>query len=169
MGGERKGREGAFGSPRIVPRYSLRPSRELQSLRIPCGELFVSLFALSPSSQSGSSSPINSLLLLSSPVTPPTVHNRISYHILSTMSVVSLLGVKVLNNPAPFTASYQFEITFECLEQLQKGKLFHKENPPSHPCFFLLTFYSRSRMETDLRRIRHLVIQPCPPSSSSTH
>ncbi|KAF7519465.1 hypothetical protein PCG10_009995 [Penicillium crustosum] len=36
------------------------------------------------------------------------------------MSVVSLLGVKNLNNPAPFTASYQFEITFECLEQLQK-------------------------------------------------
>ncbi|KAL6235739.1 histone chaperone [Aspergillus navahoensis] len=36
------------------------------------------------------------------------------------MSVVSLLGVKVLNNPAPFTSSYQFEITFECLEQLQK-------------------------------------------------
>ncbi|KAJ5760984.1 hypothetical protein N7520_008140 [Penicillium odoratum] len=36
------------------------------------------------------------------------------------MSVVSLLGVKILNNPATFTASYQFEITFECLEQLQK-------------------------------------------------
>ncbi|EEP82626.1 histone chaperone cia1 [Uncinocarpus reesii 1704] len=36
------------------------------------------------------------------------------------MSVVSLLGVRVLNNPAPFTAPYEFEITFECLEQLQK-------------------------------------------------
>ncbi|KAJ5924681.1 Histone chaperone asf1 [Penicillium verhagenii] len=36
------------------------------------------------------------------------------------MSVVSLLGVKILNNPATFTASYQFEITFECLEQLHK-------------------------------------------------
>ncbi|MCJ1375867.1 Histone chaperone asf1 [Loxospora ochrophaea] len=36
------------------------------------------------------------------------------------MSVVSLLGVKVLNNPAKFSDSYQFEITFECLEQLQK-------------------------------------------------
>ncbi|KAJ5211682.1 Histone deposition protein Asf1 [Penicillium cinerascens] len=36
------------------------------------------------------------------------------------MSVVSLLGVKVLNNPAHFSSSYQFEITFECLEQLQK-------------------------------------------------
>jgi hypothetical protein len=41
------------------------------------------------------------------------------------MSVVSLLGVKNLNNPAPFTASYQFEITFECLEQLQKGECSH--------------------------------------------
>lgn len=37
------------------------------------------------------------------------------------MSVVSLLGVKVLNNPAPFTAPYEFEITFECLEQLREG------------------------------------------------
>ncbi|KAL2860465.1 histone chaperone [Aspergillus pseudodeflectus] len=36
------------------------------------------------------------------------------------MSVVSLLGVKILNNPAQFLSSYQFEITFECLEQLQK-------------------------------------------------
>lgn len=36
------------------------------------------------------------------------------------MSVVSLLGVKVLNNPAKFSDSYHFEITFECLEQLQK-------------------------------------------------
>ena len=38
------------------------------------------------------------------------------------MSVVSLLGVKVLNNPAPFTAPYEFEITFECLEQLREGQ-----------------------------------------------
>jgi len=39
----------------------------------------------------------------------------------ANMSVVSLLGVKVLNNPANFSAPYEFEITFECLEQLQKG------------------------------------------------
>lgn len=38
------------------------------------------------------------------------------------MSVVSLLGVQILNNPAKFTDGYQFEITFECLEQLDKGK-----------------------------------------------
>ncbi|KAL9625517.1 MAG: hypothetical protein Q9160_000227 [Pyrenula sp. 1 TL-2023] len=36
------------------------------------------------------------------------------------MSVVSLLGVKVVNNPAAFSDPYEFEITFECLEQLQK-------------------------------------------------
>ncbi|KAI9680847.1 MAG: Histone chaperone asf1 [Caeruleum heppii] len=36
------------------------------------------------------------------------------------MSVVSLLGVNVLNNPASFSSPYEFEITFECLEQLQK-------------------------------------------------
>jgi histone chaperone ASF1 len=37
------------------------------------------------------------------------------------MSVVSLLGVNVMNNPAKFTDKYEFEITFECLEPLQKG------------------------------------------------
>lgn len=37
------------------------------------------------------------------------------------MSVVSLLGVNVMNNPAKFTDKYEFEITFECLEALQKG------------------------------------------------
>ncbi|PKS13023.1 hypothetical protein jhhlp_000364 [Lomentospora prolificans] len=36
------------------------------------------------------------------------------------MSVVSLLGVDVLNNPAKFTDKYEFEITFECLEPLEK-------------------------------------------------
>jgi histone chaperone ASF1 len=42
------------------------------------------------------------------------------------MSVVSLLGVEVLNNPAKFVDPYEFEITFECLEPLQKGEFaFH--------------------------------------------
>ncbi|GKT82660.1 histone chaperone ASF1 [Colletotrichum tofieldiae] len=36
------------------------------------------------------------------------------------MSIVSLLGVNVLNNPAKFTDKYEFEITFECLEFLEK-------------------------------------------------
>ncbi|KAF1988322.1 histone deposition protein Asf1 [Aulographum hederae CBS 113979] len=35
------------------------------------------------------------------------------------MSVVSLLNVAVRNNPAPFNSPYEFEITFEALEQLQ--------------------------------------------------
>ncbi|KAK6199834.1 AAA ATPase cdc48 [Pestalotiopsis sp. IQ-011] len=36
------------------------------------------------------------------------------------MSVVSLLGVNILNNPAKFTDKYDLEITFECLESLEK-------------------------------------------------
>ncbi|KAF8458257.1 ASF1 like histone chaperone-domain-containing protein [Kalaharituber pfeilii] len=36
------------------------------------------------------------------------------------MSIVSLLNVNVLNNPAKFMDKYQFEITFECLEELSK-------------------------------------------------
>lgn len=37
------------------------------------------------------------------------------------MSIVSLININVLNNPAPFNAPYKFEITFECLEQLKHG------------------------------------------------
>lgn len=36
------------------------------------------------------------------------------------MSIVSLLNVSILNNPAPFTDPYKFEITFECLEPLKQ-------------------------------------------------
>ncbi|KAK4497383.1 hypothetical protein PRZ48_011834 [Zasmidium cellare] len=36
------------------------------------------------------------------------------------MATVSLLNVSVRNNPAPFNSPYEFEITFECLEPLQK-------------------------------------------------
>ncbi|THV85471.1 histone deposition protein Asf1 [Aureobasidium pullulans] len=36
------------------------------------------------------------------------------------MAAVSLLNVAVRNNPAPFTSPYEFEITFECLEKLDK-------------------------------------------------
>lgn len=36
------------------------------------------------------------------------------------MSVVSLLKVNILDNPAPFSKPFRFEITFECLEQLTK-------------------------------------------------
>ncbi|KAK9465960.1 anti-silence-domain-containing protein [Lipomyces arxii] len=36
------------------------------------------------------------------------------------MSIVSLLGINVLNNPAAFSAPYEFEITFECLEPLKE-------------------------------------------------
>ncbi|KAK5126378.1 Histone chaperone asf1 [Meristemomyces frigidus] len=36
------------------------------------------------------------------------------------MATVSLLNVSVRNNPAPFKSPYEFEITFECLEPLQK-------------------------------------------------
>ena len=48
------------------------------------------------------------------------------------MSVVSLLGVNVVNNPAKFTDKYQLEITFECLEPLSKG-LFPSHIAPRNP------------------------------------
>lgn len=69
------------------------------------------------------------------------------------MSVVSLLGVKILNNPAPFDAKYQFEITFECLEPLQKGKI----GQFAWMDLQTLTLGPRSRVEVDLRWIRNFV------------
>ncbi|ODQ79242.1 hypothetical protein BABINDRAFT_14212 [Babjeviella inositovora NRRL Y-12698] len=36
------------------------------------------------------------------------------------MSIISLLGINVLSNPARFTDPYEFEITFECLEPLKE-------------------------------------------------
>ncbi|KAG4305786.1 hypothetical protein PORY_000696 [Pneumocystis oryctolagi] len=35
------------------------------------------------------------------------------------MSIVNILSIDVLNNPAPFLSPYEFEITFECLESLK--------------------------------------------------
>ena len=52
----------------------------------------------------------------------PQISSLNTYTSIGIMSVVSLLGVKVLNNPAPFTSSYEFEITFECLESLKEGE-----------------------------------------------
>lgn len=75
------------------------------------------------------------------------------------MSIVSLININVLNNPAPFNAPYKFEITFECLEQLKQGM-----SIKSH---YILTFITnplllthtlnRLGMEADLRGIIHLV------------
>ena len=52
---------------------------------------------------------------------PTTVLDRNCTYTSYAMSVVSLLGVKIQNNPAKFTDNYEFEITFECLDHLQKG------------------------------------------------
>jgi hypothetical protein len=38
------------------------------------------------------------------------------------MSVVSLIGVNFVSNPAKFLDKFQLEITFECLEALSKGE-----------------------------------------------
>lgn len=46
------------------------------------------------------------------------------------MSVVTLLGVEVKNNPAKFGDKYEFEITFECLEPLEKGSTTPLRTPP---------------------------------------
>lgn len=78
------------------------------------------------------------------------------------MSVVSLLGVEVKNNPARFDEPYEFEITFECLEQLQKGECTRCQCPPrthADNC--------RPRVEIDLCRLRDLVSRLKPPLTPS--
>lgn len=74
------------------------------------------------------------------------------------MSVVSLLGVNILNNPAKFTDNYQFEITFECVEDLEKGR-----QPRAHCPSTVTTLRctdanceNRSRVEADLCRFCYL-------------
>ena len=97
------------------------------------------------------------------------------------MSVVTLLGVEVLNNPAKFGDKYQFEITFECLEPLEKGSSIDPTRsctPPRPGNSQLLAsllrdtrpltrITSRSRMEADLRRLRDLVSLGTFPSPSA--
>lgn len=46
-----------------------------------------------------------------------------SSHHLNEMSLVSIVNIVVLDNPAPSTNPFQFEITFECLQELQDGTL----------------------------------------------
>jgi histone chaperone ASF1 len=40
------------------------------------------------------------------------------------MAKVNISNVVVLDNPSPFQNPFQFEITFECLEDLPEGKLY---------------------------------------------
>jgi hypothetical protein len=38
------------------------------------------------------------------------------------MAKVQLCNVVVLDNPSPFLNPFQFEITFECIEELKEGR-----------------------------------------------
>lgn len=79
------------------------------------------------------------------------------------MSVVSLLGVEVKNNPAKFGDKYEFEITFECLESLQQGMLhgrsglWHMADEGDVRCSGTDSQFCRSRVEVDLCRLCYLV------------
>lgn len=38
-----------------------------------------------------------------------------------------MLNVAVLDNPSPFGNPFQFEITFECMEDLPEGRYHHRK------------------------------------------
>ncbi|CAI5019999.1 CGH_1_HP_G0124470.mRNA.1.CDS.1 [Saccharomyces cerevisiae] len=66
------------------------------------------------------------------------------------MSIVSLLGIKVLNNPAKFTDPYEFEITFECLESLK------------HDLEWKLTYVGSSRPLDHDQELDSILVGPVP-------
>jgi histone chaperone ASF1 len=39
------------------------------------------------------------------------------------MALVNIINVEVLDNPTSFTNPFQFEVTFECVQELADGKL----------------------------------------------
>lgn len=39
------------------------------------------------------------------------------------MAKVQLCNITVMDNPSPFLNPFQFEITFECIEELKEGKI----------------------------------------------
>jgi len=44
------------------------------------------------------------------------------------MAKVQLANVAVLDNPSPFLNPFQFEVTFECIEELKEGMNFDFAN-----------------------------------------
>lgn len=66
------------------------------------------------------------------------------------MSIVSLLGINVLNNPARFTDPYEFEITFECLEPLK------------HDLEWKLTYVGSSRSLEHDQELDSILVGPVP-------
>lgn len=43
------------------------------------------------------------------------------------MAKVQVLNVAVLDNPSPFGNPFQFEITFECMEDLPEGECYRRK------------------------------------------
>jgi len=39
------------------------------------------------------------------------------------MALVTIQNINVLDNPSYFTSPFQFEIIFDCLQELEDGKL----------------------------------------------
>lgn len=66
---------------------------------------------------------------LSFDLTPPLTSLRVSFArfaalsvLRSIMALVNVTNIVVLDNPTSFTNPFTFEVTFECLQELQDGK-----------------------------------------------
>ncbi|KAF2399854.1 histone deposition protein Asf1 [Trichodelitschia bisporula] len=71
------------------------------------------------------------------------------------MSVVTLLDVTVLNNPAAFTDPYTFKITFEALENLQ------------HDLEWKLTYVGSAQSSEHDQELDSLLVGPVPPGTNT--
>ena len=58
------------------------------------------------------------------------------------MAKVNISNVVVLDNPSPFLNPFQFEITFECLEDLPEGKWEYAFFPPLVFVLIVTEFFS---------------------------
>lgn len=60
-------------------------------------------------------------------------------NLFSIMAKVQILNMVVLDNPCPFRNPFQFEVTFECIEDLPDGEL----------CFvphFIMQMYNKGKL-----------------------
>ena len=58
--------------------------------------------------------------------------NNHAHFLILKMAKVQVLNVNVLDNPTLFRNSFQFEVTFECTENLETGRILINYDKSQH-------------------------------------
>lgn len=69
------------------------------------------------------------------------------------MAKVQVCNVNVLNNPSPFNSPFQFELTFECIEELQEGKYTFQSSNTLHCVMAIFKFELTSVSDLEWKMI----------------